>query len=172
LILAANSRDLPACWRGLLRLVPSFRGQAEAAVSRADEAGMKDRVEPAADELQGSIAEVEVELNQVRSESGQDPIRHAGKLDNQYVELYGFVTGEDGYISGGPEGSPTPSALRRFEDLNGEWSVIYRQVRQVLEVEVAEFNRLIESLGLPAIVIDGPRPITLSEDGRVFGGRE
>jgi photosystem II stability/assembly factor-like uncharacterized protein len=153
-------RDSVTVVHRALSKLQSARLQAEAAVDRADQAGVSDQVEPAADALKASIADVEIELNQVNSESGQDPIRYAGKVDNQYLELYGNVTGQDGYISGGPEGAPTPSALERFEDLNGDWQAIYERVRVVLDVEVAEFNELIERLGLPAIVLEERGPIT------------
>jgi hypothetical protein len=96
----------------------------------------------------------------VKSESGQDPIRFPGMLDNQYAELYGNVTGTDGYIAGGPEGAPTAGAMRRMEDLNADWAELRQRLQVIFDTEVAEFNALIERLGIPAVAVEGRRPIT------------
>ena len=94
-----------------------------------------------------------MKLNQVKSESGQDPIRHPGQIDNQLIELYTNLTGDDSYIYGGPEGRPTKGALERVNDLAKEWAPLSTRLRTVLEKDVPAFNELLRKLGLGAIVL-------------------
>ncbi len=129
-------------------------------MERADQLGHGGEVTPVGDTVRSSLTGVEELLVQLKSESGQDPIRFPGMLDNQYAELYGNVTGTDGYISGGPEGAPTAGAMRRLDDLNGEWAELRQRLQVIFDTEVAEFNALIERLGIPAVAVEGRRPVT------------
>ena len=79
---------------------------------------------------------------------------------NQLIELYNYVTGVDGYISGGREGRPTSAAYRRFDDLNADWSAVRGRYQSILANELQRFNEAVERLGLPAIV--------LTSDGRLI----
>lgn len=133
----------------------SVRDQVEAASERAEGMEGADRVEALADTITGDLTEVEEELMQTQNQSGQDPIRFPPRLDNQYVELYNFITGVDGYISGGAEGRPTAGAYERFDDLNEQWGELSARLRHILETDVARFNQLMEELGIPAVVVDG-----------------
>jgi len=99
-------------------------------------------------------------MQQTKNQSGQDPIRFPPKLDNQFIELYNYVTGVDGYISGGPEGRPTPGAYERLGDLNRDWASVRGRYLSILQNELARFNEAVERLGLPAIV--------LPEQGRII----
>ncbi|HSG48008.1 MAG TPA: hypothetical protein VLA43_09370 [Longimicrobiales bacterium] len=134
--------------------------QVEAAKARAAAAGMGDRVAPLADSIGANLEGVETRLLQTRSESGQDPIRFPGQLDNQLAELYGFVTGTDGYISGGPEGRPTAGAMERLRDLNLQWEGLRTRLQFILENDVDRFNELMRDLGLPAVRVEGGRIVT------------
>ena len=106
-----------------------------------------------ADSIAEKLTGVETELTQVESESGQDPIRFPGRIDNHLAELYGNVTGQDGYIAGGPEGRPTEGAYERFDDLNIEWSELRERLELILDTDVASLNALLRELGIPAIIL-------------------
>ncbi|NCG31952.1 MAG: hypothetical protein GWP44_03645 [Proteobacteria bacterium] len=93
------------------------------------------------------------DLMQTKNRSGQDPIRFPPRLDNQWLELYGRITGTDGYISGGAEGAPHEGTMERLEDLTGEWDVIRTRYIDLLENELRRFNQMVEQLGLPAVVL-------------------
>jgi hypothetical protein len=130
---------------------------------RADSAGAV-AVRQAADSLTRKLTAVEGELTQARSQSGQDPIRFAGRLDNQYVELYGNLTGTDGYINGGPEGRPTAGALERVRDLDREWAPLAARLRAIVEQDVPAFSAAAQRAGVAPIVLPPraarPRPIS------------
>ncbi|MFW6089172.1 MAG: WD40/YVTN/BNR-like repeat-containing protein [Gemmatimonadota bacterium] len=155
--------SLDAVWRGV-RTARAVQEQVESIEERLREAGMDEaRISAQADSLARALTGVETRMTQVRSESGQDPIRFPGQIDNQYAELYGNVTGWDGYISGGAEGRPTEGARRRFQDLNAEWAEISAELERILDEEVAGFNALLMELGIPAIILppeEEPRVIS------------
>ncbi len=136
-----------------LETIRAIREQATRAVEQAGRIGRDGEVRGAADSLAAKLGGVETDFSQVKSQSGQDPIRFAGKLDNQLVELYGFVTGTDGYIAGGPEGRPAPAATQRFTDLGREIAPVTGRLRTIVERDVAAFNELLRRLGLGAIVL-------------------
>lgn len=141
-----------------LELIRSVATQAKQAVELAGRVGRVADVTPAANELSAKLSGVEGALNQTKSESGQDPIRHAGKLDNQLVELYANITGDDSYIYGGPEGRPTRGATERLGDVLREWAPLSAQLRTIIERDVPAFNEMLRRLGLGAIVLP-PRPV-------------
>lgn len=131
----------------------AIREQVEQVVDRAEAAGQSATLEPLADTLQTKATEVHEEMQQTKNQSGQDPIRFPPKLDNQFIELYNYVTGVDGYIAGGPEGRPNPGAYERLGDLNTDWAAVRGRYLGILQDELARFNEAVERLGLPAIVL-------------------
>ena len=92
--------------------------------------------------LNKELGDFENQLMQTKNESNQDPIRFAPRLDNQMVELYSYVTGEDGYISGGAEGKPKKAALDRKKVIDKEWSDIKIKVEKVITESISAFNTL------------------------------
>lgn len=95
-------------------------------------------------QLLEELTSYEEQLMQTKNQSGQDPIRFAPRLDNQLVENYGYVTGTDGYISGGREGRPAKAAYDRWNDLEAEWTELRSEVEETLEKSAGTFNELIE----------------------------
>ncbi|MFN8666056.1 MAG: hypothetical protein U0164_02530 [Gemmatimonadaceae bacterium] len=136
-----------------METIRAVREQATRAVEQAGRINRSSEVKPAADALGASLGGIETRLNQVKSESGQDPIRHPGQIDNQLIELYTNLTGDDSYIYGGPKGRPTKGALERVNDLAKEWAPLSTRLRTVLEKDVPAFNELLKKLGLGAIVL-------------------
>ena len=92
--------------------------------------------------LNEELGDYENQLMQTKNQSNQDPIRFAPRLDNQMVELYGYVTGDDGYISGGAEGKPKKAALDRKEVIDKEWLDIKTKVEKVIVESISAFNTL------------------------------
>lgn len=151
--LAIALRDSINAVNRSIEIARAVKEQAERALEQATRVGRDSEVKPAADSLNTKLTGVEVELIQVKSESGQDPIRHAGKIDNNLAEVYGFVTGTDGYIHGGPEGRPSAGAYERMADVLKEWAPVSRRLQLILDRDVPAFNQLLQRLGLGAIVV-------------------
>ena len=108
-------------------------------------------IEELADKLNQELSNFENQLMQTNNESNQDPIRFAPRLDNQMVELYSYVTGEDGYISGGPEGKPKKAAMERKADVDQAWAAIKTKVEMAIEESITAFNTLTSKKQLQSI---------------------
>jgi photosystem II stability/assembly factor-like uncharacterized protein len=159
--LAVQVRDTLDSVLDAIRTSRSVRDQVNGAAGRAEGLEGEEQVKLLADSIATNLTAVEGELIQTSNASQQDPIRHPPRLDNQYVELFNYVTGVDGYISGGPEGRPTAGAYERASDLDALWEPVRLRLQTILDVDVERFNQLIEQLGIPAVALPG-RPRVIS----------
>ncbi|PHN01664.1 WD40/YVTN/BNR-like repeat-containing protein [Flavilitoribacter nigricans] len=108
-------------------------------------------VNTAADSILQELTALEEQLIQTKNESNQDPIRFAPRLDNQLVENYNYVTGADGYISGGREGRPNAAAYERWTDLDEAWTDLEQKVEASLSESVRTFNELVRKKNIIGI---------------------
>jgi hypothetical protein len=122
-------------------------------MAAATRAGSEAALAALADSLARKLTRLEVQLTQVRSKSGQDPIRFAGMLDNQWAELYGNLTGTNGYINGGVDGKPTRGAGERLQELNARWAVLRAQWTEILNKDIPALNAAASQLKLGAIAL-------------------
>ena len=97
------------------------------------------------------LTSFEEQLMQTKNQSNQDPIRFAPRLDNQFVELYNYVTGQDGYISGGAEGRPRQAAYQRKADVEKEWKKVKEKVEEAIIRSIESFNALATAKNLQAV---------------------
>jgi hypothetical protein len=151
--IAIQVRDSINAVTQAIETIRSLKEQADRAVEQAGRIERTNEVKPAADSLARKLTGVEDGLIQSKSQSGQDPIRFAGRLDNQLAELYGYVTGPSGYIAGGVEGRPTRGATERLADLQQTWSPLQTRLQEIITRDLAAFNALLQRLGLGAIVV-------------------
>lgn len=156
---ASAVRDSMNVANEAIAMIRSVKEQATRAVEQAGRVNRASDVKPSADALADKLGGVEKALIQTKSESGQDPIRFAGQLDNELTELYTNLTGIDSYIYGGPEGRPTRGAMERMSDVMKVWTPLSARLRTILETDVPAFNELLRRLGLGAIVLP-PKPVT------------
>jgi photosystem II stability/assembly factor-like uncharacterized protein len=87
---------------------------------------------------------VEEQLTQVKSKSGQDPINFPPMLDNQYVELYGYMGGNE---------RPPAAAYDRLADLDPQLDELLGQLQEVMDTDLAAFNAKVGEMALPAVVV-------------------
>jgi len=90
------------------------------------------------------LTEIEEELIQTKSESGQDPINFPPKLDDQLAYLYSHVNGS--------YGRPTEGAYERYDDLMEETQPYLDRLEGLVEDEVAAFNAALAEAGIGAVV--------------------
>jgi photosystem II stability/assembly factor-like uncharacterized protein len=152
-------RDSMESLNRVLRDLRDVRAQQVRIRTAADAVGAATEVWPLSDTLKLKLDRLEQRLTQPASKSGQDPIRHAGMLDNQWVELYGNLTGADGYISGGADGAPTAGALERYRELSVAWERLRQEWLTIVNRDVAAVNAAMAGLRLPAIQLPPPPPI-------------
>ncbi len=150
---AIQARDSITSITRAIEDLAAIREQVETVMERARAAEQEAELQALADTLADKSMGVTEDLMQTRNRSNQDPIRFPPRLDNQWMELYGRITGTDGYISGGAEGAPHPGTLERLEDLLTDWEAVRIRYIDLLENELVRFNEAVERLGLPAVVL-------------------
>jgi hypothetical protein len=125
--------------------IRDIKAQTDSIVERMEKAGMdSDAVAEAAEELNAELSEIEEQMTQVRSQSGQDPINFPPMLDNQFTNLYGYVIGSD-Y-------QPTDGAEERFEDLLPQLADLMTQLDGVISTDLAAFNNLLRGRNVPPVI--------------------
>lgn len=137
--------------QNVLREVSSLKEQLSWFAERAKENDLDPEIQTMADEIEKQLTNYQNKLNQTNNESGQDPIRFPPRIDNQYLELYKFATGPDGYISGGAEGRPLQSAYTRSTDLNKEWVILKKEYLDIINTYIPAFNEAIQGGDIRAL---------------------
>ncbi len=115
---------------------------------RTREAGHGDDVADAAAALSEKLTAIEGNLTQLEGESTQDALNFPGRLDNQFVVLYGFVIRGDRL-------PPRPS-YDRFGDLNPQLDALLEELNGVVGSDLETFNDLVRSKGEPPVAINRP----------------
>ena len=151
--IAMQVRDSINAIARTIESLDAIREQVRGVMTKAEETGQAEGLEALADTLTTKAQSVTEALQQTRNQSGQDPIRFDPRLDNQWLELYGRITGTDGYISGGADGAPQQGTLERLEVLLDDWNVVRSLYIDLLENELRRFNEAVEQLGLPAVTM-------------------
>jgi photosystem II stability/assembly factor-like uncharacterized protein len=151
--------DAQALASGLYASVNAMRSvgsQVEAVVESTAEHASADTIAAAAEALTGKIEAWEDALVQPDQETFQDVINFLNRLDAQILALVESVDGTEPPV--------TEGAKERLRDLTSEWDGHARARDVILDVELAAFERLLEELGIPHVVISrgapGRRPIT------------
>jgi hypothetical protein len=158
-----TARQLRDTLESLNRSLETMRGvrtQAKASLEQATKAGVGSELAPLHASLDASLDSLERVMTEPRIKVTYDVLRFGGRLDNQLAEVYGNVTGTNGYIHGGPEGRPTTGAVERSGELVGQWGPLVQRFDAVLNREVAAFNAKVAALGVAPIVMPRkPKPI-------------
>ncbi len=154
-----RARDMVTETHTAIRTIRLARNQLADAAERVRQGGYDEtfttQVASDADSITARLTEVEEELIQTRNESGQDPLNFPPMLDNQIVYLYGHVNAA--------YGRPTEGTLERAADLRIELDVQLVRLRDLMDTDVASFNRLLQAQGVPGVVVPGsaaPRPVS------------
>lgn len=129
------------------------RRQADQLVESAKRTGASAAIQSQTDALAAKMLGLETQLTQTKSKSGQDPIRFGGMIDNQWAELYGNLTGPDGYIAGGPEGRPTQGAGERLVALNVRWERLRAVWQEILTRDIPALNAAARGVSLGGIIV-------------------
>ena len=124
--------------------IRNLKGQIKDVQGRMKTAGVTDEeVSELAKAATEKLEVVENKLTQTKSKSGQDPINFPPQIDNQYVELYGYVVSAD-Y-------QPPAGAYDRWDDLEPMLTEYLAELDGVVGGEVAELDTKVKALDLPAI---------------------
>ena len=154
--LAVQVRDSLDAVQTALRRVNEVREQVEWITERVEDLDAESPIIALSEQLVGKLDGIEAKFRQPKNKSNQDPIRFAPQLDNQFIEIYNYVTGPDGYIAGGAEGRPTTAAYARFEDVNVIWQTLKGELQTIFDTDVAAFNEAFSQVDVSKVnVPDG-----------------
>ncbi len=133
-----------------VRLVRDLTAQAHAAAERSERARQDDLV-AGIEELVAELDAIERLLITKDAEETLDLANYEPQLASEYAQVYGYVTGPDGYIAGGRDRQPTAGAYQRFEDLEPRWIELRERLASLLSERVAGLNEQIRAAGVAAI---------------------
>jgi photosystem II stability/assembly factor-like uncharacterized protein len=105
------------------------------------------KIEEAAKSLDEKFKPIEDELIQHRAKAVQDLLNFPIRLNNKLAALATW------YVQNS-EGAPTRQSLEVFEELSKQADERLAQLRNIIETDVAAFNKLIRELEIPAIIIE------------------
>ena len=95
--------------------------------------------------LNQKLKAVEDVLIQSKSESRQDPLNYPILLDNKLAALAGVVAGSDT--------KPTDQSYELFKELSAPAEAQMDILKEIFEVDLAAFNRLVKEADIPAVII-------------------
>lgn len=116
-----------------------------------------EKIDKAAKVIEEKLKPVEDELIQHKAKAQQDLLNFPIKLNNKLAALGAWVVESS-------EGAPTQQALAVFADLSAQVDAHLQQLKQVIETDVAAFNRLIRELEVPAVIIRHLKTAEKKED--------
>lgn len=126
--------------------IRDIRKQLDLAVERVKAAGGDhERIAEAAKAIEEKLTAIEQELIQVKAKSSQDPLNYPIKLNNKIAALSGVVAWSDF--------KPTGGTYDVFKTLCGELSMHLSALTDLVDHDVADFNRLMERQTIPAIIL-------------------
>ncbi|NIM15752.1 MAG: glycosyl hydrolase, partial [Candidatus Aminicenantes bacterium] len=116
-----------------------------------------EKIDKAAKVIEEKLKPVEDELIQHKAKARQDLLNFPIKLNNKLAALGAWVVESS-------EGAPTQQALAVFADLSAQVDAHLQQLKQVIETDLAAFNRLIRELEVPAVMIQHLKAAEKKED--------
>ena len=117
--------------------------QAKEIAERAAKLGKKEPLAGKATALSEKLSALEDKLVNPKVKSEQDVLNFPPQLDHQFVGVASVVS------SG--EAAPSKAALAYFEDLKGRLADLKRQLKGVLDTDLADFNRTVQEQGIPPV---------------------
>lgn len=94
--------------------------------------------------LKEQLLPIEEELIQTKAKTRQDTLNHPAKINAKLAALGGVV--------GSAQTAPTKQQYELYEDLATRADAQLKRLRELIETDVAAFNRLVREAGVPAIV--------------------
>jgi hypothetical protein len=123
--------------------VRDVKAQVNDLAGRARRLGRGSDLESRARKLTEKLTAVEDELINPNIKATEDVLNFPPKLDHDLTYMAGIVAGADR--------RPTPASVRRYEQLALELGAIQSRLKAILDTDVAEFNRAVQSLGIPPV---------------------
>jgi hypothetical protein len=126
-----------------INAIRRLKTQLDAWEARAKEQGGQARLAKGAASLRQKASAIEAELVQVKAKSRQDTLNYPAKLNAKLASLGGYI--------GGADFAPTTGMREVFEDVAKRVDAQIAKWDAVVRSEVAAFDKLVRSSGVPAV---------------------
>ena len=121
------------------------RSQVKDLVKRTKEHEQAESVATAAKALNTKISDWEKQIVQPRQKTFQDVINFPNKLNAQMIYLLGAIDEADAPVTMAPQ--------KRFDHLQSQWDALKAVKDEIMEKELAAFNRVVQTQNIPAVFI-------------------
>ena len=124
--------------------IRDVRKQADDVAQRTKDLPSGKTISEAVKALNAKLTAVEEALYQTKNQSGQDPLNFPIRLNNKLAALGGVV--------GSADAAPTDQSYVVYEELAGKINAELQKLRQILQNDLAAFNKLVHDQNVPAII--------------------
>jgi photosystem II stability/assembly factor-like uncharacterized protein len=124
----------------------SVRTQLESLKKYRQDKDYGDAIAEWTDKITGKLNDLEKELIQTQSESGQDPINYPSQIDDQIAYLYSVVNAQDD--------RPNSGAYQRYQDLKASLQPKLDRLESILAEEVKSLNEFLKERMISLISVE------------------
>jgi photosystem II stability/assembly factor-like uncharacterized protein len=147
-LLKAIHADLARSHQAVKR-IRDVKAQAKGIAERASKIGKGAGLEERAKALAEKLTPIEEKLLNPNLKANQDTLLYTPKLDFMFAALAGMVSASDN--------RPTAASYQRYDQLKAQLTAIEAELKQVLDTDLAAFNRQVREQDVPAVVVvDAP----------------
>jgi hypothetical protein len=147
-LLLAIRDKLTATHEAIVR-IRDVRDQVKAVVERSRGIARDSTLARQARQMSARLTTIEEALYQTRNRSSQDPLNYPIRLNNKLSALVGTIEADSG--------PPTAQALEVYQDLAARIDAQLAALRDVIEKDLASFNRVVREQDVPAVVVPSER---------------
>ncbi|HYJ46819.1 MAG TPA: hypothetical protein VEV81_09415 [Pyrinomonadaceae bacterium] len=131
--------------------IRDVRRQVDDLVRRVKEQPGAKAITDAARALNAKLTAIEETLYQTKNQSSQDPLNYPIRLNNKLAAVAGIVASADA--------APTEQSYTVYEEQVSAINEQLRKLEQVIRVDLAGFNKLVQDQNVPAVIV---KPQTVS----------
>lgn len=148
--LLADARDRLSETHEAALACRDVKRQAKEVADRAAKLGKKEPLAAKAKALSEKLSALEDKLVNPKVKSDQDVLNFPPQLDHQFVGIASVVS------SG--EAAPSKAAIAYFEELTRRLADVKKQLKDVLDTDLADFNRTVQEQGVLPVTALPPAP--------------
>jgi hypothetical protein len=133
--------------------IRDLREQVSALARRLAQTKRGAEIERAAKTMADKLAEIETQLVPTADDYKMARLDQPPKLNAEFFELYDYIGTTGGLWRA--DARPTEGAYRRFEDLKPELAERASQLKEIIDLDLAAFNKMIREAGIPSVIVPG-----------------
>jgi hypothetical protein len=134
------ARDVGQQIKQLYDTLLQIRDVKKQAAEISQQADARTRMQAAAKALTDKLVAIEGDITQLHGEAGQDALNFPGRIDNQWVALYGNIASA--------ERKPNKAVTERYADLKPPTDQLMQRAAASLKNDVAAFNAAAAKAGV------------------------